>query len=68
MMDDKAFYITIRAAMIRRAKLLKEERDTLLEEIAAIEQRFGIAARETVRQVVVTDTDSIATAVTENRV
>jgi hypothetical protein len=58
-MDDKQFWISLRASMIRRAKLLEQERATVLEEIAAIERRWQIEPREQVRQVVVTDTDSI---------
>jgi hypothetical protein len=68
-MGDREFYIAIRAAMIRRAKLLEQERATVLEEIAAIEQRFGITPKEQVRQVRVTEGDSVAGAVmAESRV
>jgi len=66
-MGDREFYIAMRAAMIRRAKLLAEERATVLEEIAAIEQRWQIQPKEQVRQVRITDSDSIATAVIESR-
>jgi hypothetical protein len=66
-MGDREFYIALRAAMIRRAKLLEQERATVLEEIAAIEQRFNIQPKEQVRQVRVAEGDSVAGAVMAER-
>lgn len=64
-MDDRQFWILVRAAKIRQAKLLEQERSCLLEEVAAIERRWNIEPKERVRQVVVAESDSIATAVVE---
>lgn len=41
-MTDYECAIIFRAAMIRQAKLLKEQRDTVLEQVAALEQRWGL--------------------------
>lgn len=68
-MTDRDFWIAVRAAKIREAKLLEQQRSCLMEEIAAIEQRWQITPRETTRQVRIADSDTIATAaMVESRV
>ena len=62
MMDERNFYITIRASLIRQAKLLEQERACLMEQITAIEKRWNIERNERTRQVVTTENDTIAAA------
>jgi hypothetical protein len=58
--NDRDFWIAIRAAHIRRAKLLQQERDCIMEEIAAIEIKFGIEANDRPRHIRVNGGDTIA--------
>jgi len=58
MSDEREFWLAMRAALIRQAKLLEQERACIMEEIAAIEKRFGIDNRP--RQIRVDANDSIA--------
>jgi len=66
-MTDRDFWIAVRAAKIRQMRLLEQERSCLAEEVAAIEQRWQIQPKERVRQVVITDNDTIAGAVIERK-
>ena len=62
---NREFWIAVRAAHIRRAKLLQEERACLMEEIAAIERLIGIEPNERPRQVHINHNDNIAGTFTE---
>lgn len=65
-MTDREFWIAIRAALIRRAKLLEQERGCIMEEIAAIERRFDIESNERPRQIKINDGDSISGIIATN--
>jgi len=62
MSDERDFWIAMRAAHIRRAKLLEQERACIMEQIAAIEKRFGIEPNNRTREIRVDANDSIAGA------
>ena len=54
-MTDYECAVIFRAALIRQANALKEQRDTVLEQVAALEQRWGLGkyARQPVANEVV---------------
>ena len=62
MSDERDFWIAMRAAHIRQAKLLEQERAYIMEQIAAIEKRFGIEPNNRTREIRVDVNDSIAGA------
>ena len=62
MSDERDFWIAMRAAKIRQAKLLEQARACIMEEIAAIEKRFDIEPNNRTREIRVDANDSIAGA------
>jgi len=60
MTDERDFWIAVRAAKIRQAKLLEQARACIMEEIAAIEKRFDIEPNNRPRQIQISKDDSIS--------
>ena len=59
--DDKEFYIKLRAAKLRQAAALQEQRAAILQEVAVIEQTYNIPKHSTGKVQEIGENDSLTT-------
>jgi hypothetical protein len=57
-MTDREYWVHIRASLIKQEKALKEQRDGILQQIAAIERKWNIY--KAAAEIAIQPSDSIA--------